>query len=107
MNVDEVKSVVKETINEMLKESMVKYSDKIVYDEINKRLNDYFKNNSEDQNLKVAVDKVRNDKYYPIIELYYRDYMNIEYISEHLGIDTSTVVRHKKRLCMEIFKNLQ
>ena len=88
MTRDEVKSIVIETIAELKRSGMLKDNS---YEEISKKLKD---------GKKVDLTRIKDDPYFDIIQLYFRDGCTNEKIAELLGVDVSTVTRNKKRLCL-------
>lgn len=51
MTDENIKSVVKETVNELLGNSMIKYSELIIYEQIGERLREYYKEPDKDPDL--------------------------------------------------------
>jgi len=49
-----------------------------------------------------ALDTIRNDKYYKIIEMKYFDDMTFEYIAENLDISERTAKRHKNYMIRQL-----
>ena len=49
---------------------------------------------------------MRFDPYFRVLQLYFEDHEKIESIARQMRVDASTVVRNKKRLCLEIYKGL-
>lgn len=49
-----------------------------------------------------ALNTIKNNKYYKIIELKYFDDMTLEYISETLGIGITTIKRHKNVMIRQL-----
>lgn len=105
MTSDEVKEVVKTTINELLKERMIKYNDNIIYDKMSEMLRAYY--NKPYESMTLALSQLVADPYYELLEMYYRDNLTLEQIAECKYLDISTVVRNKKRLCIKLFEVLE
>ena len=49
-----------------------------------------------------ALDTIKNDKYYKIIEMKYFDDMTFEYIAENLDISERTAKRHKNHMIRQL-----
>ena len=49
-----------------------------------------------------ALDTIREDKYFKIIEMKYFEEMTFEYIAEYLRIDITTAKRNKNRLIKKL-----
>ena len=49
-----------------------------------------------------ALDEIKGDKYYKIIEMKYFEEVTIEYIAEKIDVDEKTVRRNKNRLVKQI-----
>ena len=75
------------------------------YARINSMLFNYYENKRE-KSLRDAIRSVDCDPYMDIIVFYYRDRMKIEQIAESYKVDTSTIVRNKRRLCLAIYDSL-
>lgn len=75
------------------------------YARINSMLFNYYENKRE-KSLRDAIRSIDCDPYMDIIVFYYRDRMTIEQIAESYKVDTSTIVRNKRRLCLAIYDSL-
>lgn len=96
---------VERTVKALRKNTAVR-TDDTKYNEVSYMLTSYYQNGESVPELDEAVANVSRDKYFDIIPLYYRDGKKIEMIAEQMGVDTSTVVRNKRRLCMDIYVSL-
>ena len=54
------------------------------------------------QLVETAMEEIKDDKYFKIIELRYFDKKNIEEIAEELGIGVTSVKRHRNRLVTDL-----
>ena len=97
---------VKRSIKEYKRSGMLKGSDNAIYTDIAELLANYYKNGQAEANITYAIQGQRFDPYYLIIPLYYGEGKTIESIAEKLGVDVSTVVRNKKRLCLAIYNEI-
>lgn len=101
MNPEDVKKIVKETIIELEKSGFLK--NRYEYEDISKIMYQYYENEEKDEKLKRCIKSISDDKYFDIIPLYFKEKKTIEYIAEILKVDTSTITRNKKRLCMCVY----
>lgn len=109
MTDEEIKEIVnlavKTTVKEFKRCGLLK-EDIAAYTDISNLLKAYYKNGKKDDQITYAIQNHRFDQYFRIILLYYEDGKTIEQIAEILEIDVSTVVRNKKRLCLEIYNDI-
>lgn len=103
MSKDEIKEVVEMTIKCFKAQGMLKESDSMAYEEATAILKRFFREGQKDNNIKYALSGLRYDAYFAIIPKYFRENKTIETIADELGVDVSTIVRNKKRLCLEIY----
>lgn len=98
---------IKRSIHEYKKSGILKHSDNAAYNDINQILAGYYSTPGEkDAAVTYALQGVRFDPYYRIIPLYYEAGKKVEEIAAELRVDVSTVVRNKKRICLEIYNEL-
>ncbi len=97
---------VKTSIAEYKKSGLLKDSDNVAYSDACSILNSYYALGKTDTALAYAIQGQRFDPYYKIIPMYFEDKKTIESIAEELGVDVSTVVRNKKRLCLAIYNEI-
>ena len=107
---DDIKTVVRETIRELQKMGFLIRSEDFAYKDASATLYQYYEteflDSPESSPVKTALDSIRSDPYFRVIPLYYMKHMTIEEIAEFMDVDTSTIVRNKKRLCLEIYRHL-
>ena len=101
MNDLDVKRIVSDTVNELLKDNMIRYSDIIIYERMSERLREHYK--KCDPLVAEALSKLTDHQYYEVLEMYYGDNCTLEFIAEEFDVDISTIVRNKKALCIKIF----
>lgn len=106
MTETEIKKIVNVTVNQLLKDNMLKYSDSVIYDKMSESLREYYVK-GDNELLKLALDVVSTDPYYELLEMYYRDNITLEQIADVKYLDISTVVRNKKRLCIKLFEIME
>lgn len=102
MTQDEVKQIVRITLDELLADGLVdKY--KLINREVSHRLEEYFcKKNDKD--IARALHQLSDNPYIDIIYLQYRDCKTLEFIAEYYDVDVSTIKRNKKTLIEKIYK---
>lgn len=107
---EEIKKIidlaVKTSIAEYKKSGLLKDSDNVAYSDASAILSSYYAQDKTDTALAYAIQGQRFDPYYKIIPMYFEDKKTIESIAEELGVDVSTVVRNKKRLCLAIYNEI-
>lgn len=107
---EDIKGIIRETVNEcikeLLKQHMIQDNDAAAYNDISNLLMDYFKNGEKDNALTYAIQAQRFDPYYRIIEMYFKEGLTLDVIAMTLEVDLSTIVRNKKRLCLQIYNDI-
>lgn len=101
MEEKEIKVIVKETIKELKKNGLL--NDGFEYEDISKTIYHFYENGEKDEKLKECIKNLHNDRYFEVIPLYFQKKKTIEYIAEKLKVDSSTIVRNKRRLCKTIY----
>ena len=93
-------------INGLKKSRMLEQTESAMYTDASEIIKSYYKNGMREANVRYAIEGLRFDPYYRIIDLYYGKGLTIDKIAAELGVDASTVVRNKKRLCLEVYKEI-
>ena len=97
---------VQRSIREYKKSGLLRQSVDVVYNDISAILFDYYEQGKKDTKITYAILGKRFDPYFSIISDYYEEGLTMEAIAERLGVDVSTVVRNKKRLCLELYNEI-
>jgi len=97
---------VKTSIAEYKKSGLLRDSDNIAYSDVSELLTGYYSSDKKDQTLSYAIAGQRFDPYFKIIPLYFESKKGIEEIAEELGVDRTTILRNKKRLCLAIYNEI-
>lgn len=109
MTPEQIREIVKITLEELANVNGVNM-DKVRYETkkriVEKKLKEFFNNKGDGNGISYALKILSDDVYIDIIYLQYRDGKTIEFISEALDKDVSTILRNKKRLIKDIYKNL-
>ena len=107
---EEIKAYIDEAIERSIKaykkNGLLKDEAVAAYTDASEVLRSYFRNGKTDVQITYAIQTQRFDPYFRIISLYYEQGKTIEQVAEDLGVDTSTVMRNKKRLCLAIYENI-
>ena len=107
---DEIKEyidiAVRRTINELKKSGLMRDTNNALYDEATEILSNYYETGKNEASITYAIQSMRFDPYFRIIQLYFEHGYKLEAIAEELGVDISTIVRNKKRLCLEIYQKI-
>ena len=100
---DEERREIKEYIDEAVQKAVNAIrKDDAKYAHVSDRLFRYYKEGMMDAEVTMALIEVSSSAYFDIIPLYFRDKLTIEAIAEEMGINTSTVVRNKKKICLRM-----
>lgn len=107
---DEIRRIidltVKKSIQEYKRSGLLKDADNIAYADASALLTAFYAAGEGDAAIAYALAGVRFDPYFKIITLYFKDKRTIESIADELGVDISTIVRNKKRLCLAIYNEI-
>lgn len=97
---------IKYTVSELKREGLLRESDEAIYNDVSKILKHYYSGDCKDVQVTEALTVIRMDPYYTIIPMYFKDNQKVEVIADAMNVDVSTIVRNKKRLCLQIYKEL-
>lgn len=101
-----IELTVKKSIAEFKKNGLLKDTENVAYSDASAILSSYYKTDKKDASITYAIQGIRFDPYARIISMYYEQGKTLETIAEELGVDISTIVRNKKRLCLEIYNEI-
>lgn len=107
MEREEIKLIVKETIEELKRSGILRSYNELAYAEVTSVLTAYYDDGECDAAVTEALRTIEDDTYYKIIPLYFRYRYTIEKIAEVFGVEVSTITRNKKRLCLAIYNSIQ
>jgi hypothetical protein len=105
-----VKGTIRQLKDDLIKElkddGLIKKQSDINYAKVAKRLYDFYQSQETgiDEIMLEALTVISDDTYFRIIPMYYRDQITIESLAVYFGVDISTIVRNKKRLCLRIYE---
>lgn len=98
--------VVRETIEAYKRGGILKDFKDVAYSESTKILTDYYQSGMTDERITTALEEIFDDRYFDILPQYFLKHLTIEQIAEAYNVDVSTIVRNKKRLCIDLYVNL-
>lgn len=109
-----IKQEIKEYIDYTIRQSVAEYKrcgllrdrEDVTYADASELIASYYKTGKKEASMTYAIQGQRFDPYFRIIPLYYEEKRTIESIAEELGVDVSTVVRNKKRLCLAVYNEI-
>lgn len=101
-----IELTVEKTIAGFKKSGLLKDTENVAYSDASAILSSYYKTDKKDASITYAIQGIRFDPYARIIPMYYEQGKTLETIAEELGVDVSTVVRNKKRLCLAIYNEI-
>lgn len=104
MTREEIREIVRITIEELTAKSTISYPD--ILRIMNKRLYIYFKNHKDDELRGLLSYYSSHDPYTDIIYLHYCNKQTIEQIAEEMSKDVSTIKRNKKRIIIKMYEEL-
>ena len=107
MDEKEVKAIVKMTVEELANSGLIVEDKAKAYIDTAEMLKDYYADDERDERISMTLRRFEADYYYRIIPLYFGLGYTNEQIAEKLGVETSTVVRNKKRLCVAIWRAMK
>lgn len=107
MDEQTIRNIVQATITELIKGGLLKSADDLAYAEIKTILTAYYNGGEREAEIRNAIEALRDDPYYKIIPLNFGYGYTLEQIAEALEVETTTIVRNKKRLCLSIYRALQ
>lgn len=107
MTEEEVRAVVKMTIEELKKGGLLKGFSDIAYAEASSIIQAFYEDGEADPVIRKAIEDLKEDQYIKVIPLYFSYGYTIEKIAELFKVEISTITRNKKRLCLAIYNAVQ
>lgn len=98
-----VERTVKATIYALKRDGLLKDAQSAAYSDAMELLKQYYREGKRDAAITYAIRGLRFDPYYAVLDLYFEKHRTNEQIAEKLGVELSTIVRNKKRLCLAIY----
>ena len=99
---------VADAIRRLADDGLIKKQSDIKYAQVAKRLYEFYQSQETgiDEIMLNALTQISDDTYFRIIPMYYRDQITIEALAVDFGVDISTIVRNKKRLCLKVYDHV-
>ncbi len=97
---------IKRTVHELKCQGALRSNDSIGYTEMSRALYDYYRSGEDNADIKQALESIKADAYARIIPMYYGEGMTIDTVAAELGVDVSTIVRNKRRLCLDMYTSM-
>ena len=101
-----INATVERTVAALKRSGMIKNADDMKYADISYMLVDYYQNGQAVPKVEKALNAVKGDAYFEIIPLYFGDGLKMDEIAKQMNVDVSTIVRNKKRLCLQIYTTM-
>ena len=98
-----INATVEKTVAALKRSGMIKNADDMKYADISYMLMDYYQNGQAVPKVEKALNEVKYDAYFEIIPLYFGDGLKMDEIAKQMNVDVSTIVRNKKRLCLQVY----
>ena len=102
----EVREIVTQTVQEMLRKGLLRSPSEIAYSAMAERLAEYYAG-KPDKALETAILSVSGDYYWDVIADYYSKRLTINELAEKYDCEPSTIKRNKKRLCLRLYRALE
>lgn len=102
-----IREIVTETIKELKRSGILKDFQQLAYAEASSILSAYYNDGETDSEIRKVIESMNDDQYIKIIPLYFSYGYTLEQIAEVFDVEVSTVTRNKKRLCLEIYNQIQ
>lgn len=107
MTDEEIKALIRDTVQEAIKEfrsqGLTKDAEDANYRDMSEALREYYKNGEKDAQIRYALQSIRYDPYYGIIEKYFKHGEKMDAIAADFEVDISTVFRKKRELCLKLY----
>lgn len=107
MRVEEIREIVKMTIEELLNDNALTDPFPRIKQIVEHKLRLFFNTNKDGTNIGYVLNQLSDDEYIDIIFLYYRDNKTLDFIAEYFDRDITTISRNKKRLILSIYTMLK
>ena len=107
MTPEEVREIVKMTIDELTQRNLIKYDYPLMLKTVETKIKDFFNGKGDGNGVSYALKMLMNDKYIDIIFLQYRDGKTLEKIAEYMDVEVRTIMRNKKRIIIKIFEIME
>lgn len=107
MTPEQIREIVKITLDELTARKLIKDNYPHVLSEVERKLKAFFNNKGDGNGVSHALNQLTDDTYLDIIFLQYRDGKTVEWIAEAMDVEVRTIMRNKKRLINRIYELLE
>lgn len=107
MTEEEVRAVVRMTVDELRRAGMLKGGSELAYAEAAQLIKAFYDDGETDETIKAVLSGMSEDPYIKVLPLYFSYGYTIERIAEAFHVEVSTIVRNKKRLCLQVYEAIQ
>ena len=107
MTPDEIREIVKITLDELTLRRLVKDDYPHILKEVEKKLYAFFNDSGDSTGVSYAISQLLDDAYLDIIFLQYRDGKTVEWIAEAMDVEVRTIMRNKKRVIKRMYEILE
>lgn len=107
MTPEQVREIVKITLDELTQRKLIKDEYPVILKVVERKLTDFFNDRGDGKSVSYVLKQLIDDKYIDIIFLQYRDAKTVEWIAEYMSVEVRTVLRNKKRLIYRIYELLE
>lgn len=102
-----IRATIEETIRQLKANGLLRSAADLAYKEAGEILKEYYRDGEQREDISEVLRKLKKDKYFKIIPLYYSYGYTIEEIAESYQVEVSTISRNKKRLSLEIYNKIR
>ena len=99
MTDEDAKKIANEVVLALEKRGVVRDESDVIYSRMGQTLKGYYSAKS-DTEITDVLEKLKSEKYFEILPLYYGEGATIEELADKFSVDVSTIKRQKKRLCL-------
>ncbi len=107
MTDDEIKRyidmAIRRTVSECKRSGLLLEEKSVAYKDAAELISAYYRDGKADIEITYAIQGLRFDPYYRIIDMYFGDGLTNEDIADAMGCAVSTIMRNKRRLCLKIY----
>ncbi len=107
MTPEQIREVVKMTLDELTQRKLIKDDYSVILKAVEKKLQAFFNDSVNGKGVGSVLNQLSDDNYLDVIFLQYRDGKTIEWIAEYMDVEVRTIMRNKKRLILKIYELLE
>ena len=107
MTPEQIREIVKITLDELTQRKVVKDDYPYILKDVEKKLQAFFNDKGDGNGVSSALKQLLDDPYIDVIFLQYRDGKKIDWIAEAMDVEVRTILRNKKRIILRIHELLE